>query len=76
MLINFKRQDIIVLFEWKNILITHDYEKGEFASSQSGGYNLDLKSITQHPSENYSLQLYHRSIVAYVTRRIDKSLIF
>ena len=27
----------------ENILTIHDYEKGEFASSQSGGYGLDFK---------------------------------
>ena len=43
MLVNFKRRDIIVISEWKNILPTHGYEKGEFASSQSGGYGLDFK---------------------------------
>ena len=27
----------------ESILTTHNYEKGEFASSQSGGYGLDFK---------------------------------
>ena len=27
----------------ENILTTHNYEKGEFVSSQSGGYGLDFK---------------------------------
>ena len=40
---NFKRRDIIVIIRVENIITTHDYEKGEFASSQSGGYCLDFK---------------------------------
>ena len=43
MLVNFKRQDVIVIVRVENILATHNYEKVEFASSQSGGYSLDFK---------------------------------
>ena len=42
----------------ENILTTHDYEKGEFASSQSGGYNLDFKinkASLNNQVENISL---------------------
>ena len=31
------------LIRVENILTTHNHEKGEFASSQSGGYGLDFK---------------------------------
>ena len=45
----------------ENILTTQDYEKGEFASSQSGEYGLDFKSqqsLTQHPSGKYPTSLH------------------
>ena len=42
----------------ENILTIHNYEKEAFGSSQSGGYNLDLKFITQHPSEKWLTSLY------------------
>ena len=37
------RWNIIVIVRVENILTTHNHEKGEFASSQSGGYGLDFK---------------------------------
>ena len=43
MLVNFKKQAIIDIVHMENILTTHNYEKGEFMSSQSGGYGLDFK---------------------------------
>ena len=61
MLVNFKRRDIIIIVRVENILTIHNYEKGEFSSSQSGGYGLDFeinKNLTQHPGEKY-LTLLH-----------------
>ena len=61
MLVNFKREDIVVIVRMENILTTHNHEKGEFASSQSGGYELDFKNqqcLTHHPSGKY-LSLLH-----------------
>ena len=43
MFVNFKRSDINVIVHVENILTTHNHEKGEFGSSQSGGYGLDFK---------------------------------
>ena len=43
----------------ENILTTHNHEKGEFASSQSGGYALDFKinnASLNTQVENISLQ--------------------
>ena len=63
----------------ENILTTHDYEKGEFASSQSGGYGLVLKSTKPYSKHKWKIShftTYHRSIVVCITTRIDKSLIF
>ena len=43
------------------MLTTHNYEKGEFASSQSGGHGFDFKiqqSFTQHPSGKYLTSLH------------------
>ena len=34
---------MIVIVRVENIPTTHNHEKGEFASSQSGGYGLDFK---------------------------------
>ena len=79
MLVNFNKWDITVLFEWKNILITHDYEKGEFSSSQRGGYGLDFKinkASLNTQVENISVHYISINIVVRITTRIDKSLIF
>ena len=43
MFVNFKRQDIIIIVRVQNILTTHNYEKGAFASSQSGEHHLNFK---------------------------------
>ena len=45
----------------ENLFTTHNHEKGEFASSQSRGYDLDFKNqqcLIQHPSGKY-LSLIH-----------------
>ena len=76
MLVNFKRRDIIVLSEWKNILTTHDYEEGELESSQSGGYSLDFKinkASFNTQVENISL---HYISYKYSSSHHYKSLIF
>ena len=47
----------------ENILTIHNHEKGEFASSQSGGYGLDFKinqqCLTQHRSGKYLSSLHN-----------------
>ena len=45
----------------ENIPTTHNHEKGEFASSQCGGYGLDFKNqqcLTHHPSGKYPSLLH------------------
>ena len=37
------REDTSLSYPSENILTTHDYEKEEFTSSQSGGNGLDFK---------------------------------
>ena len=57
--LNFKRRDVIIIIRVENILTTHNYEKGEFASSQSGEYGLDFKinnASLNTQVENISLQ--------------------
>ena len=41
-MVNHKRRDIIVIVRVETILTTHNHEKGEFASSQIGGYGVDF----------------------------------